>query len=105
MRGTQGELCHRRLIAYPRGQGFDETWRAEVEAEFARFADLAGEESGVLDDPITETEVEAAIRSAKLYKAGVRSDPLVNAIMKFGVGAVRAALVAQSKKKKKNKKI
>jgi hypothetical protein len=76
------------------GQGFDEGWRAEVEAEIARFADLARAESGVLDDPITEAEVEAAIRSAKLYKAGVRGDPLVNEFMKFGGDAVRTALVA-----------
>ena len=54
----------------PMGQGFDETWRAEVEAEVAHFADLAGAESGVLDDSITEAEVEAAIRSAKCTRPG-----------------------------------
>lgn len=76
------------------GQDFDEGWRAEVEAAVACFAARADTEAGELDGPITVAEVEAAVKSAKLHKAGVRGDPLVNEFMKYGGDAVCTALVA-----------
>ena len=74
---------------------YDEAHRIVVEREVAEYTCLAQSDPDAngLGQPITEAEVEAALKATKSYKASTQGDLLVNELLRFGGSALAEALV------------
>ena len=73
---------------------FDEDFRLEVEGKVAQYSlEASRADASELGMPITELEVEEALRATKSHKISTQGDPLVNELLRYGGAPLAQALV------------
>ena len=76
------------------GTEFDDTLRLEVEGKVAQYSlEASRADATELGRPITDLEVEEALRATKSHKISTKGDPLVNELLRYGGTPLARALV------------